>query len=214
MTRILRGESAATLIAPLPARQNSPVPQVPADSEKARLSARIAELEAALIQSEKQRQSDVQKAKTEATAAALSEAEKRHKALSMGFAKAQENLKARFADLDLLAAALVRTALAKVFHDSDRRAEDVLSAISKWSSDQARSAQVTIRISKEDFGAIGEDRLAEALGDQAEHVRADKTLSAGECVIETELGSVNLAPLSQWQELEKTFQLMLQERGA
>lgn len=214
MTRILRGESAATLAAPLNIRPISPAPQAPADNEKALLSARIAELEAALVQGEKRRQSDVQKARAEAAASARSEAEKRQETLAAGLIKAEEDLKARLSDLDLLAAALVRAALAKVFHDSDRRADDVLSAIRKWIEDQVRSAQMTIRISREDFAEIGKDRLGEALGDQAAHVRADKALSPGECLIDVQLGSINLAPLSQWRELEKSFQLMLQERAS
>lgn len=214
MSRILRGESAATLTAPLPGRVTTARIEPAGPSEADRLRARIAELEAALAESEKQRQSDVLKAQAAGNKAGRLETEQRGQALKSALIKAEESFKARLIDLDKLAAALVRTALGKVFCDSEHRAEDVLAAIRKWMESQSASAQFSIRISPNDFAALGEGHLAEVLGDRAADVRADRALAAGECVIDAHFGAVDVAPLSQWRELEKSFQVMLEERAS
>lgn len=213
MSRILRGEAAATLTAPMPGRMPTSRIDAAAPSEADRLLARIAELEAALAESEKQRQADVIKATAAGNRAGQIEAERRGQALNSALRKAEENFKARLADLDKLAAALVRTALGKVFSDCDHRAGDVIAAIRKWLENESTSAKLTIRISQNDLEQLGEKHLAEVLGDRAADVRADKGLSAGECVIDARMGGVDIAPLSQWRELEKSFQLMLGERA-
>lgn len=212
MSRILRGDVAASLASPLSQMQSPRPPQPVVDDENARLSAKVGELESKLEQLERKRMTDVQKAKSEGEAAGRLEADRLAKALAAGLAKAREDFKARLADLDLLAAALVRSALAKVFHDSAERAEDVLSALRKWVADETDAAQFQISMSQSDLDEIGPQRLAEALGNQAAQVCVSKALAPGECLIETRIGKVDLAPLTQWRELEKAFQIMLAER--
>ncbi|KUR69899.1 hypothetical protein AQZ52_17510 [Novosphingobium fuchskuhlense] len=213
MTRILRGDAASSLAFPLPQSAETASRSAQPDDEKLRLSARIAELERELAQQERRRVADIRQASLDGEAAGRKEAEARAEKLSDALSQAHSSFEERMGDLDQLAAAMVRRALAKIFDDADQRSEQVISVIRNWLGEQSALARVTIRISAADFADIGEEGLRDALGEFAEHVTADRSLASGSCMIDAHVGSINLAPLSQWRELEKAFQAMLGERA-
>ena len=97
----------------------------------------------------------------------------------------------REAKLDpLLLAGVVRVALEKVQEDSATVLRVPASELEKWKEIFAAGARIAVQL-------VGDERLA-----------------AGECVLETSVGKVELGVRAQLEEIEKGFFDLLQQRPA
>lgn len=153
------------------------------------------------------------KAKEEAVAAARAEGERQGKAAADAavdkqvavLAKAAETAAAawqkRLSELDGLAAAIVRAALAKLF-DEERHSSFVAGLVARQMRLLRRDSVVAIRVSPRDFG---DEQALAALGAEAGtgsvRIVADAGLASGECGIDLQLGHIDIGAATQWAQL-------------
>lgn len=146
----------------------------------------------------------------EALLVARDEDDRRLASILDGVAAARSAWDDRLAKLDALAAMLARSALAKIFGDDAARAELVARAIALRVEALRGETVVSIRVSALDFPNT--DALAALRADAgvgAIEVKADGVLAAGESRIDLQLGHVDVGISSQWHELDRFFESIL-----
>lgn len=147
-------------------------------------------------------------------AAADDASEKQLARLAKGVDSAVGHLQARLEDLDDLAPALARAALAKLFDDGGDHARFVSGAIARQMRLLRRESLVAVRVSARDF--TDEQALA-ALGAEAGtgsvRVVADADLASGECRIDLQLGHIDIGSATQWARLADFLDELAESEG-
>lgn len=189
-----------------PTGEVEPLRADPREEELARLTAEVAGLGKELDSLRKQGEVTAVEAREEGRTLGLKEAaseeERRSSAVEKGMVDALAAWTARLGEIEGLAALLSRTALAKLFDDDIAQSDLVLSSIARQMRHLRREAVVALRVSAEDFA--DEAKLAAAaiaIGDSAQVIVCPE-LGSGECLIDLQLGHVDISPRSQWRGLQ------------
>lgn len=144
-------------------------------------------------------------------AAALQDDGKRLVVLSEGVSAACAAWNDRIGGIDGLAAAVARSAMAKLFHGCDDHGDFVVGMIARQMGHLRREAVLSIRVSAEDFpDAPSLVELASRAATGPVEIVRDGDLATGQCRIDLQLGHLDLCSRSQWDELA----LLLQELGS
>lgn len=193
--------------APALARQPEPVedPELALlRQENAELRRLVAELRGAAPQAEAKAREE---GRREALLSARKDDEGRLKLLADGMAAAAEDWNGRLDSLDSLAALLARTALAKLFDESEDHADFVVRMIGRQVRQLRRETVLAMRVSSHDFpDAAALAVVPAAAGAAAGNVIIDPDLPAGECRLDMQLGHVDLGVRSQWGQLSQLLQ--------
>jgi flagellar biosynthesis/type III secretory pathway protein FliH len=135
-------------------------------------------------------------------ASAKSLEEEKLKALQAGLRLSGEALATRLEELEALAVLVARTALSKLFDESQDQRERIAGLIARQLRDLRRECILAVRVSAQDFG--DEAALADLSKDArcgSIRVIADGDLPAGDCRLDLKLGHVEIGPRAQWSEL-------------
>jgi flagellar biosynthesis/type III secretory pathway protein FliH len=170
------------------------------------LELEVAELRAALEAQRAESEQAVKAARAEGErqgrASADDASAKQLALLGKGVDSAVAGWEARLGDLDGLAPALARAALAKLFDDGDGHAGFVAGLIARQMRLLRRDSLVAIRVSARDFRdeqALAE--LGEAAGTGSVRLVADGDLASGECRIDLQLGHIDIGAGTQWAQV-------------
>jgi flagellar assembly protein FliH len=143
----------------------------------------------------------------EALEAARLEDEKKLAALKDGLAGALEKWRESLDGLDRLAPLIARSALSKLFDESEDHNDFVARMIARQIGRLRRESIVRILVSGEDFPdaeALAALRSRGGTG-EVELVR-DLDLAAGECRLDLALGHIDLGVRAQWGELSSLLE--------
>lgn len=178
----------------------------PRDAELARLAVEVERLKHARESDAIAARRAIAAAREEGRTQGLAEAETREAdrlaALGKTLAESTESFEARLDQLDALAPALARVALAKLFANIDDWAVPVEAMLARQLAGLRRAALVAVRVSPHDFPAAQAlAALQDALGIEGVRVEADRELRAGASRIECRLGQIDLDLREQWQAL-------------
>lgn len=138
----------------------------------------------------------------EGRTAAGDAADKQLALLGKGLDSAVAKWETRLGDLDGLAPALARAALAKLLDDGEGHAGFVAGLIARQMRLLRRDSLIAIRVSARDFKdeqALAE--LGEAAGTGSVRLIADGDLESGECRIDLQLGHIDVGAGTQWAQV-------------
>ncbi|HEX8223872.1 MAG TPA: hypothetical protein VF605_08660 [Allosphingosinicella sp.] len=204
MSGLIKGGAAQSVRSFLDPAELPPAPGL--DPRIEALEREIDRLRAALAAQRAESEQSVKAARTEGEregrAAAGDAADKRLALLGKGLDSAVATWEARLGDLDGLAPALARAALAKLFDDGEDHKLFVAGVIARQMRLLRRDSLIAIRVSARDF----EDEQALAsLGSEAGtgsvRLVADGDLEPGECRIDLQLGHLDVGAGTQWAQV-------------
>ncbi|HYD38758.1 MAG TPA: hypothetical protein VEA60_14160 [Allosphingosinicella sp.] len=204
MSGLIKGAAAQSVRAFL---DPAPSPSGPLrDPRIEALEREIEELGAALSAQRSESEEAVKSARADGErqgkAAAEDAAAKQLALLGKGVEAAVGHWQARLGDLDSLAPALARAALAKLFDEAEDHKDFVAGAIARQLRLLRRESLVAIRVSARDFG---DEQALAALGAEAGagsvRLVADADLAPGQCRIDLQLGHVDVGAAAQWPQL-------------
>jgi len=197
MSGLIKRAAARDAAMPLPRLPAAPVAErepVP-DPRIAAFEAEIARLEAALDDERRTAAEAVVAARREGRDEAVADDAARTAAVADALADALAAWDARLGELDGVAAAIARIALAKVFGDDDDRANRVVQTIAHHRARLGEQAVIGIRVSAAD---VAGERFDAA----RDRIAIDPALAAGEARIDLRLGTVDVDPAAQWAVLD------------
>lgn len=198
------------------ARIETAPPTDPYDGERKAHAAEIAELRKALEDSRSQAGKAAAEAHKEGRLAGLAEAEKREEERVAPLGRAIESASAacsdQLAQLEHLAPALARAALAKLFEPAEEWTAMVEAALSRQLAALRRSVVVAIHVSPADFSDAAS--LRHRFGGEGIAIELDAELRAGACRIECKLGQLNLDVRRQWETIAALLDDMAREEIA
>lgn len=194
------------------------VSEVPAGSEL-RLREEIAALQTRLAAQTEAASVEVENAKRDAVESAEDawrhDTEKQIEQERAKIAQALEGFceerKRYFSNVEAEVVKLALAVAARVLHREAKLDPLLLTAAVRVALEKvAEQSEVVLRVPVEDVAAWGE-----ALGETAgAELIGDRTLQAGECVLETKVGKVDLGVSAQLAEVERGFFDLLQQRPA
>ena len=204
MSVLIKGGAAPSV---RPFLESAPLPPAPAgDPRLEALEREVEELRAALAAQRAAADKAVAAARAEGEsqgkAAAGDAVEKQMALLRKGVEGAVAAWQKRLADLDELAPALARSALAKLMDDGGGHSRFVAGVVARQLRLLRRESLVAIRVSAGDF-TDGEAlaALAAEAGTGSVRVVADADLASGQCRIDLQLGHVDVGAEVQWAQL-------------
>lgn len=123
--------------------------------------------------------------------------------LGEGLTAAQASWSEALAALDLLAVALARDALGKIFGSSEDLAALTTAAIARRMATLRAESTIGLAVSAVDFpDPSALDALRTAIGGTPLRIDSDPLLAAGEARIALQLGRIDVGPVPQWRALD------------
>lgn len=212
MTGLIKEPHALASVGALPAAPrrdlDAAIETAATDPRLVELEAEVARLEAALVSHKSEAARVIAAARVEGRDAAVAADAKRTALVERGLAEAREAWDARLEELEILAVALARAALGKMFGESPDLGELVTRTVAHHLAGLAADSVVGVRVSAADFpgGAL------EALGARIDVARTrlsiDPDLDAGGCRIDLKLGAIDVEPARQWAILDGALAAM------
>jgi flagellar biosynthesis/type III secretory pathway protein FliH len=201
MSGLIKGGSAPSVRSFLAPAEPVPAPRL--DPRIEALQREVDGLRSALAAQRAESEQAVKAARAEGErqgrAAAGDSADRQLASLGKGLDSAVARWEARLADLDGLAPALARSALAKLFDGGEDHKRFVAGLIARQLRLLRRDGVIAIRVSARDFA---DGPALEALGAEvgAGSVRlvADADLEPGDCRIDLQLGHLDVGAGTQW----------------
>lgn len=212
MTGLIKEPQALASIGALPVAprrdRDTAVETAAPDPRLSELEAEIARLEAALVSHKREAASAIEAARAEGRDAAVAADAKRTALVERGLAEARAAWDSRLEELELLAVALARAALAKMFGDSPDLGELVTRTVAHHLAGLATDSVVGVRVSADDFPGDALDALSARIDLARTRIAIDPDLDAGGCRIDLKLGAIDVEPARQWAILDGALAAM------
>jgi flagellar assembly protein FliH len=133
--------------------------------------------------------------------------------LDRGVRSACEQFAAAMTQLDGLAAAVAREALAKLIGDPARHGELLSAAIHHQFAQIEAGSVVAVLVSGADFERTELAHLAASLAQRGVAFSCSDALDEGECQIRLRLGALDIGLPQQWERLDQTLRALAGEVG-
>ncbi len=179
------------------------------------LEKRVQELEAILADKDAAHEKDVleavEKSREDAFASVTKDNTAIEQAVSENLVQARKKLETFLDDTEALALELVGVALESLFSKPENMKATLAGMIGKVVDDIGRTAIVSLRVSREDFGCIEEffENNADLMSTDFV-VEIDPILSQGECIFELLVGTYELSLSEHW----KVVKAFLEQRAS
>jgi len=212
MTGLIKEPHALASVGALPVAprrdRDAPVETAAPDPRLSELEAEIARLEAALASQKREAARAVEAARTEGREAAVAADASRTALVERGLAEARAAWDKRLDELELLAVAMARAALAKMFGESSDLGKLVTRTVAHHLAGLAADSVVGVRVSADDFPGDALDALSGRIDLARTRLTIDPDLDAGGCRIDLKLGAIDVEPARQWAILDGALAAM------
>ncbi len=212
MSGLIKEPHALASVGALPAasrrKPDAAVETLTPDPRLAELEAEIARLEAALASHKREAARAIDAARAEGRDAAVAADASRTALVERSLAEARATWDKRLEELEFLAVALARAALAKMFGESPDLGELVTRTVAHHVASLAADSVVGVRVSAADFPEEALDILGARIDVARTRLAIDPDLDAGGCRIDLKLAAIDVEPARQWAILDGALAAM------